>query len=531
MGEVYKKWKKEEIIKAIQEFYKKNNRTPRGNEFLNKNNLPSYAHTLKILNYSFIDDVLNLCNLERTEVEVANKIDKQWGLNKLIEYSNTYNKIPTRVEFKKYNLTPAHGWFAKNFGSYENACYEAGLIEKPLTDKERIDISINELIKLSNILNKCPTVSEYENIKHRGFGRRELEKQLNMKYNNICKKYIPEYSVNNDIDIPREKILNDMKNMLIENGGAMTYDQMKEKGLPYSQTVFESKCHMSFIQIIEYLGYTPLGTTTAMRTKEEMLSEFYDLFLKLKRVPYVRDLDNASTVNSSTYLKYFDSIENICELVDIDYTKYYKGTGAGKSCLDKNGGKCRSFMESILTNYYIDNELEYEKETSYNEFFTGDTRRFDWKLSLNNKYYYIEYCGMYYPNKMNSNMNMAYVKKIDSKIKDLKNIGAYHQCLFIFPEDIKTKTLKEIFEPFLGIKLKENNNSYRISTIEYFNKTNKELLDIIMKHSINNNVLPSTSIISSKEGGAYSEIRKRFKTYNNFAQHFGMTTMCPPSKK
>ena len=46
-----------------------------------------------------------------------------------------------------------------------NACYQANLCEKPLTEIERVEISINELIKLANKLNKCPTVEEYERIK------------------------------------------------------------------------------------------------------------------------------------------------------------------------------------------------------------------------------------------------------------------------------------------------------------------------------------------------------------------------------
>jgi len=185
-------------------------------------------------------------------------------------------------------------------------------------------------------------------------------------------------------------------------------------------------------------------------------------------------------------------------------------------------------MECIITNYYIDNNITYEKEPSYSDFIENDTRRLDWKLIINNKFFYVEYAGMYYPNKMYSHINEKYVNKIDSKIKDLKDVGRYEECLFIFPEDIKTKTLKEIFEPFLGIKLEENKNGYNITIVEYFNKTDKELLDIIMKHSINANILPSTSIISRKEGGAYNEILKRFKTYNNFALNFGMTTMCTP---
>ena len=106
------------------------------------------------------------------------KIDKQFGLDRLKEHCKIYNKILTREEFKKYNINPSYSWYERNFGDYKNACYEAGLIEKPLTEEERIKISVNELIKLAHNLNKCPTVAEYESIKHRGYQRRDLEKHF-----------------------------------------------------------------------------------------------------------------------------------------------------------------------------------------------------------------------------------------------------------------------------------------------------------------------------------------------------------------
>ena len=463
---------------------------------------------------------------------MGSKIDKQFGLDRLKEYCKTYNKILTREEFKKYNIKPSYSWYERNFGDYKNACFEAGLIEKPLTEEERINISINELIKLAHNLNKCPTVAEYESIKHRGYQRRDLEKHLKVKYNDICRKYIPQYKLNNDMDVSREIIFKDMKDMFIKNRRAMTFDEMKEQGLHYSYSIFESKCNMLFNDIVLHLGYIPIGTTTSTRTRDEMLDDFNKLFIKLNRIPTVKDLDNSNgeTSNWSTYIRHFDSIENICKILNIDYDKYYINKSPGKSCLDKNGGKCRSFMECIITNYYIDNNIIYEKEPSYSDFIENDTRRLDWKLTVNNKYYWVEFAGMYYPNKMYSHINKKYVKKIDGKIKVLKAIGRYEECLFIFPEDIKTKTLKEIFEPFLGIELEENKNGYNITIVEYFNKTDNELLDIIMKHSTDANILPSTSIISSKEGSAYNEIRKRFKTYNNFAQYFGKTTICPPKQ-
>lgn len=403
-------------------------------------------------------------------------------------------------------------------------------LDRSLYIQERINIALDELIKLADKLDKCPTVAEYESIKHLGYRRRDLEKNLNMKYNDICKKYIPKYKVNSDRNISKESIFENIKRMITENGGVMTFDEMKEKGLPYSYSLFESKCNMTFNQIISYLGYDPVGTTTISRSKEIMLSDFYNLFLELGRVPYAQDLNKATMANRDTYMRIFGSTENICKLLDIDYVQHYKGTGAGKQCLDNNGGKCRSYMECVITNFFIDNDIAYIKEALYKELIQNDTRRFDWKLTIDDKIYYVEYAGIYYPNKMYSGFNKNYVNKIDGKIKDLKDGGNYDKCLFIFPEDIKTKSLKEIFESFLGVALKETKDKYKITTIEYFNKTNEELLEIVMRYSTTPEILPSTGIISKKESGTYDEIRKRFKTYNDFALHFGKQTLQPYKK-
>ena len=523
-GNQYKEWTKEEIIKAIQNFYNENGKTPRSNEFLSKNGLPSYAHTRKILNCTLIEDIFSLCNLERTEAIVGGKIDKQFGLNKLIEYTNILGRIPTREDFSDNNWTPWHGWYNDNFESFENACYLVGLVEKPLTDEERIDISINELIKIANKLNKCPTVAEYEFIVHRGFSRRELERRLGIKYNNICKIHIPQYSLNHDMDIPKEIIFEHMRDMLSKNGGAMTYDQMKENGLPYSQTVFESKCNMSFNQIISYLDYTPVGSTTMVRTKEEMLRDFYDLFTKLKRIPYHNDMNNnASIASAGTYIRYFESIENVCKILNIDYKKYYKSNGAGKICFDKNGDICKSLEECNITNFYIENELIYEKQPKYSELIKDNRKLFDWKLFVNGQWYYIEYAGMYSKTPRGS-IGEKYKERLEGKIEVLRLNGHLEKCLFIYPEDVKTKTLKEIFEPFLGIELKHVENTYNISTRECFSMTDEELLEVLMPYSNNQDVLPSTMIISRKESGIYHEIIKRYGKYSNFANSMGKRT-------
>ena len=74
------------------------------------------------------------------------------------------------------------------------------------------------------------------------------------------------------------------------------------------------------------------------------------------------------------------------------------------------------------------------------------------------------------------------------------------------------------------MKLKHVENTYKISIREYYSLTDKELLEIIMPYSTDSFTLPLTSIISKKESGVYNEIRKRYKTYSNFAQIFGYKT-------
>jgi len=523
------KYTNEDLLDILKNRANEIGKSPTKNDLGKKNSLPSETIFYEQFKTKSWNKILSLAGLELNHFQ---GYTKECALENLKEYYNTYNKILTREEFKKYNLTPAYDWYSQNFGNYKQACFEAGLIEKPLTDEERIEISIIELIKLSEELGKCPTVSEYESVIHKGFVRRVLEGKLHLKYNDICKLYISNYNVNSDRDIDPAEITENLKIVCEKLGRPPFYTELRDFGLHYSYNLFESKFHMSYNQLISNMGYEPSGSTTFIRSKEEMLDDFNKLFIKLKRVPYVDDLNKGDVASWSTYIKHFDSIENICELLDIDYDKYYKSTGAGSTCLDKNGGKCRSFTECIITNFYIDNNIEYIKEPKYIDvtIIKRDRRKFDWGLTVNGKKLFVEYAGMYYPNKMYSHINKKYVHKIDNKIEDLKNIGVFDKCLFIYPEDIKTKTLKEIFEPFLGVYLKDSIDTYKINTVEYFTKTSEELLEIVMGYSTTPDILPSTSIIAKRESALYKEIMKRFKGYNNFALHFGKTTMCPPKQ-
>jgi len=167
------------------------------------------------------------------------KISIEQGLENLVKYTNILGRIPKRNDLQKNKWSPNYNWYAKHFnGSFLNACHQAKLCDKPLSTEERIKISIEELQKLANILNKCPTVEEYENIKHKGYQRRNLEDKLNMKYNEICKMYLLNYSLNHDLDKTKEDIIYSINKMYEEYKCILPFERYQELDYSHSYNIF-----------------------------------------------------------------------------------------------------------------------------------------------------------------------------------------------------------------------------------------------------------------------------------------------------
>jgi hypothetical protein len=95
-----------------------------------------------------------------------------------------------------------------------------------ITDK--IIISINELICIAQKLNRCPSTSEYEALKQKAYCRRPLENRLKMKYNDICKKFIPQFTLNFIHEHSKEDILKALNKIKDEIGRAPSFREFKE---------------------------------------------------------------------------------------------------------------------------------------------------------------------------------------------------------------------------------------------------------------------------------------------------------------
>jgi len=120
-----------------------------------------------------------------------------------------------------------------------------------------------------------------------------------------------------------------------------------------------------------------------------------------------------------------------------------------------DGTMCLSFAELEITNYLIEKHVNFKKEVTYSSLFESDTtkRRVDWAIySDENEFMYaIEYFGIYDLKRSRNKIRTIYIKHTRKKIKDLYKYGVIDQCVFIFPGDLKNKTLDEIFYPYVNI--------------------------------------------------------------------------------
>jgi hypothetical protein len=221
---------------------------------------------------------------------------------------------------------PWYGWYTINFknkngeNSFQQACFEAGLLKyEPLTQDEKIDESINHIKELANKLNRIPTVEEFENSNQFGYDRRALEAKLHLSYNNICKKYVSGYKLNKIKNYSEDELKNNLiqlKNKL----GRVPLSQEIDKNGDISLSAYRYFYKKPYNRMIrEDMKWEIVGHDFLQKTEEEMLDDYMNLFLKIKRIPLSSDIDKEKyMVTYSTYVYHFKSIYNICSLLNIN---------------------------------------------------------------------------------------------------------------------------------------------------------------------------------------------------------------------
>jgi hypothetical protein len=255
------------------------------------------------------------------------------------------------------------------------------------------------------------------------------------------------------------------------------------------------------------------------KTDKELLDDFYNVFVKLGHIPINKEYQSNNIEAVWIYRERFKSIENVCKLLNIDFNIYYKPSTAGIICLDYNRSVCKSIVEKDISNFFILNNILFEKEYKYKNIIKGDKRKFDWKVTINNKTYYIEYAGMYRENP-NTSVSYKYSNKIKNKIKSLTECNLIDSCIFVYPDDIKNKTLKEIFDDKFNLNLINLPYSKYNKTVKYNDLSDEKIYDYFLKfYNIYNSANVKTLI--NYNYSLYAEISRRYNSYYFFLEKYG----------
>lgn len=320
-----------------------------------------------------------------------------------------------------------------------------------MTNNERLDYSIECLKYLQGKLNKTPTTSEYDKFaKEKGaFTRRVLQSKLDKNWNELCEELFGEVNV---IKKDKKTMLRELIYLKNKLGRTPLTDELVQNGLSEYKT-YMRKFDMTFNELVDSLGWDTNGNFTAEIPKEELYKKYNQLYIKLGRIPMWQDIRNEEDYPStSTFFSKCGSLSDICKHLNIplDNSCFELGnTGYGLSLIDDNGDFCRSHPEMIITNLFINNNLEYIKEHKYSDVIITDKtkRRFDWYFPRLN--ICIEYFGLFTENPSNQIL-LKYYNNTELKIKTCKvnNVN----LIELYPRDLEND-FYGLIEKFKGFNI------------------------------------------------------------------------------
>ncbi|WP_299831199.1 hypothetical protein [uncultured Metabacillus sp.] len=419
------------LISFAKDFYNKKGRSPYRFEL----GLPRNAIEQNWLSYN---DFLIECELPifRREVELKNKED---GIIFLRELKKELGRNPYISDVDKRGVNK--NWFRKIFGSYRQALFDAGLIAlDELNEQLKLDNSIEYFKEMYSSTGKVPKFHEYKiyAAENKLFSPSTFIEKLNVSsYTELCRKLIGESNV---LEYDKNEMIEELISLKEKLGRVPMGKELSENGLPsfyVYKYVFNKRY---FNDVIRDLGWEPSGQDSLYKSDEELLEDYQNLYEKLGRIPLRDDIDEEDSMcHSGTYISRFESISNVCEILDLNYNELIAESfmGSGTSCFDKNGDICRSIPEMKITNLLIENCIKYIKEYPYGNVTNNlnDKRRFDWYLPELN--IYIEYFGLFDKNRIDSECrNGVYARKAFKKIDDCKNLGI--KLIDLYPKDNKS---------------------------------------------------------------------------------------------
>lgn len=257
------KHSKKMVVNEVLSFFEQHKRSPNYNEL-------TFGHNL-IKNYwAGWHDMLTDLNLP-THDEVCKLKSEEDGVAFLVSLSDQLGRVPVGADVENIpNINRA--WFANMFGSWKKALLQAGIIteEEFSTRDQIIKNSVDCLKELSELLDRCPSVQEYDNFiktkNEKTYSRKVLSVNLNMSFIEICDEYL-EYDalysgysrtiINKNKRKCRSLGEVDISNLLIDNNIDLIYEPA------YKDVIYTERCGYKFdwslvsngeIIYVEYFG-------------------------------------------------------------------------------------------------------------------------------------------------------------------------------------------------------------------------------------------------------------------------------------
>jgi len=185
--------------------------------------------------------------------------------------------------------------------------------------------------------------------------------------------------------------------------------------------------------------------TNTQFSKEELICALRQLAEKLGRTPTLTDISiSEETPSPMTYYRYLGSYENACVIANlpINHINTFGSTGFHEA---SDGTICLSQAELVITEFFISNNIKFEKEVPYCEFSEDERcgmKRCDWLLPDGTV---IEYFGMpeleHYKKKMTKKLEIINDNKIEFIALYRKDLSKLHK-IFKPLTNVSTVTTK-----------------------------------------------------------------------------------------
>lgn len=212
-------------------------------------------------------------------------------------------------------------------------------------------------------------------------------------------------------------------------------------------------------------------------------------------------------------LEYLSSRGDLTGVISTVHTIVQNGS-RGVVLISSKGDVCQSQTELEIAEFFIANDMPYEKDPPYSEIFGKDNRKFDFKIFYNEKIYYMEFFGLY-----GSTKNKAYSKKTDKKVEELKQKEVSDQCLFIYPDMLNEADIYSILISMF--KMTEFKIPKNLPTQMGY-MSDKKLLELVMSCSSKEGELPTVRELSNHNSMILNEINNRYESYTEFAKVSGV---------